>query len=159
MVSRLYLPSIPALQVETPVAVKMAKRSNSFRNIVFKISTRWPMRISFCILLACLGSVTLTAQIPLIARDLLISCAPPSAVSAAHPCQWYLKGFLDGYGAVPGSYNTQMCLPNTGFSVDQLRAVVVKWLQTHPQQLQVASTEAVMTALSQAFPCSKPSRK
>lgn len=113
------------------------------------------LRIVFLISLVWARSSILNAQIPVIARDLLISCAPPLAVSAAHPCQWYLKGFLDGYGAVPGS---QFCLPENGFSVDQIRRVVVKWLQTHPQQLHIHSTEAVMTALSQAFPCSKSGR-
>jgi len=117
------------------------------------------LRLLFLISLVWARSSILNAQSPIIARDLLISCAPPSAVSAAHPCQWYLKGFLDGYGAVPGSYKTQFCLPEGGFSVDQIRRVVVQWLQAHPQQLHIHSTEAVMTALSQAFPCSKSGRK
>ncbi len=117
------------------------------------------LRMSFCTFLICLGSSALTAQIPLSAEDLLISCAPPSAVAATHPCQWYLKGFLDGYGAVPGSYRTQMCLPENGFSIDQIRRVVVKWLQGHPRKLSIHSTEAVMEALTDSYPCTKSKRK
>lgn len=102
-------------------------------------------------------SPVLVAQslIPSKAEDLLPSCSGPDLASGQLVCQLYLKGFLDGLHAEPGSDRIKtVCLPQE-FSLDQMRRVSLKWLQDHPEKLNLYTAQAVRAALAEAFPCKK----
>ncbi len=84
------------------------------------------LRLSILIIVLGGGASVAGAQ-PSRAENLLVSCSAPRASNSEHPCQWYLKGFLDGKGAEPGSIKiSTICLPEDGFSVNQIRLVLVK---------------------------------
>ena len=94
--------------------------------------------------------------LPSTAEDLMHSCSGPDVPSGQLWCQLYLKGYLDGLHAEPGSNRIQtVCLPDT-FSMDQMRRVVLRWLENHPEKLNLYTTQAVRIALAEAFPCKKP---
>jgi len=123
------------------------------------------LRVIAILLLLGIASSRANAQAyPTRAEDLLPSCsangvsqaADGSIVDPSYGCRWYLRGFLDGLGAEPGSIRIRtVCLPEEGFSIDQIRRVVVKWLQDHPEKLNLYVAQAVRTALQEAFPCKK----
>ena len=116
------------------------------------------LRAIFLLVLLSIPSSSLIAQslLPSKAEDLSPSCsATPSLPSGQLVCQLYLKGFLDGLHAEPGSNRiSTVCLPEE-FSMDQIRRVVVKWLENHPEKLHWYVAQAVRVALEEAFPCKK----
>jgi len=46
-----------------------------------------------------------------------------------------------------------ICTPDEGLSNDQVRRVVVKWIEGHPEQMHLPGRTAVLRALMDAFPC------
>jgi hypothetical protein len=113
-------------------------------------------RLTVTILFLGAISSVANAQLPTRAEDLLASCSAKAASSEEHACQWYLKGFVDGLGAEPGSAKIiTICFPEEGFSIGQVRRVVLTWLDDHPEKLHLYAAEAVRTALEKAFPCKK----
>lgn len=113
------------------------------------------LRLIIFAIIAVLMATRASAQIPFSGEDLLLSCSASGATSERHPCQWYLKGFIDGQGTPQGStYSRTQCLP-AGFTIDQLRRIVVKWMNDHPEKLHLSVADVVRGALEQAFPCKK----
>ena len=114
------------------------------------------MRLIVVFLLGVLlASAASSAQnVPNTGEDFVSNCSKDSDT-----CQWYLKGFIDGHGRALRSSQVVYCLPMTGFYIDQLRRVLIKWLEDHPEKLHLGTGEIVETALKEAFPCSAQSRK
>jgi len=62
---------------------------------------------------------------------------------------------MDGQRSNPGSSRFQTaCLPD-GFTLEQIRRVVVKSLSEQPEKLHLGVARAVQEALAMAFPCKK----
>ena len=76
------------------------------------------------------------------------------AESAAQlSCLSYLVGFV--HGLTVQSYLSDRkltCIPD-GVTPEQLRRVVVKWLEEHPENLHESAMGEVALALKNAFPC------
>ena len=76
----------------------------------------------------------------------------------------YEMGFLEG---VVGQYvllteagvlkkpKKPVCLPLKELTLNQIRLVVVKWLENHPENLHQPVTPYIFVALGEAFPCKK----
>lgn len=60
------------------------------------------------------------------------------------------QGIVQGIGDV-----SPLACPTEGVKVMQEIRVVVKYLQDHPEKLNLRGSELISSALSQAFPCSK----
>ena len=76
-------------------------------------------------------------------------------------CQAYIAGVLD-YHAVLQSVKIapklDICVPE-GVSLNQLHAIVLKYLKQNPQHDGFIAAPAVTTALYQAYPCKKKSSR
>lgn len=95
------------------------------------------------------------------AEDLLSDCTADkkSSPDALLFCLHYLVGFVDGaLVAQPEQPASKiLCYPDEGVSTEQVRRIVVKWLESHPQNLHTSARIQVMLALHDAFPCKEPS--
>ena len=70
----------------------------------------------------------------------------------------FSEGLYDGYctGIVTGvTAASPLVCPGKGATVGQEIRVVVKFLQDHPEKLNLRNTDLIEQALSEAFPCSK----
>ena len=115
------------------------------------------LRAIVLLVLLSVSSSLLIAQssLPAYAEDLLHSCSAQNLPSGQLVCQLYLKGFLDGLHAEPGSNRISTVCLREEFSMDQIKRVVVKWLENHPEKLHWYLAQAVRVALEEAFPCKK----
>ncbi len=68
----------------------------------------------------------------------------------------YCAGLIHGVVGVHGErttiYGHRACLP-LSVTVRQLRKIVVKWLENHPEKRQLIAHGLVGEALSQTYPC------
>jgi hypothetical protein len=87
--------------------------------------------------------------------DYVHSCSEQSSDDDRLACAAYVKGALDGAilltVAVPGN-KPAFCLPQN-VSVGQVLFVALKYMDDHPEQLQLPAIALIGTALKQAFPC------
>jgi hypothetical protein len=74
-------------------------------------------------------------------------------VSAPWVCLGYAEGAFDAYSSW-GMY----CAPN-GVEAGQVRDVLTRYLENHPENRQNAAAELSIRAFSQAWPCPKPPSK
>ena len=65
-------------------------------------------------------------------------------------------GFVDGIAL--SSSGTAFCLPD-GTTLDQMYAVVAKWVHNNPEKWHIQSHLLVSQALTQAFPCTRGQRR
>jgi Rap1a immunity proteins len=122
---------------------------NPRRDIIAPMNRRG---LTICLVFGALVSFGSAQETPSTANDLLVSCEK----SPANPtCLWYLKGFIDGVGANPGSVRIQTACFPTQFTLDEIRRVVVKSLVDHPERLHLPVARSVQDALKNAFPCKK----
>ncbi len=71
----------------------------------------------------------------------------------------YIQGLLDSY-TVFSTRDPSLeiyCMPKQGVSSAQARILIVKWLKENPKRLHEQARLLVFHALSDAFPCRKPS--
>ena len=71
-----------------------------------------------------------------------------SYISGAHDM---LRMLSDGFKA------NLICTPKDGLSNDQLVRVVVKWIEKNPERMHESARMAILSAIGEAFPCTKPS--
>lgn len=50
-----------------------------------------------------------------------------------------------------------ICTPRDGLSNDQLIRVVTKWIEKNPERMHESARMAILSALAEAFPCTKAS--
>lgn len=67
-------------------------------------------------------------------------------------CQGYIAGVADVMSTVGAIHGYASCVPPT-VTVKQHAAVVVKWMEAHPDALGSTAHTIVAEALAQAFPC------
>lgn len=92
-------------------------------------------------------------------EELLWACqadinTPEGAVKKTH-CSGYLSGILDGlqlmFGIKP---ETQFfCPPESGIRGDQQVRIVIKYLESKPENLHKSARMSVVLAYMEAFPC------
>jgi hypothetical protein len=70
-------------------------------------------------------------------------------------CDMYFTGILDMNSAMKFGLKFQLFCPPKGFLIDQLRLVVVKSVKNHPEYLNEAFGSLAISALMEAFPCSR----
>ena len=73
----------------------------------------------------------------------------------AGQCYGYLKATHDGYAtwrAWGHISSDRHCIPES-VTVGQLRRIVVKFLEAHPEQLHLLAGSLVLNAYQEAFPC------
>jgi len=112
------------------------------------------MKLAFLALMLLLAGAKFTQaqDAPHYTDELLRVC---EANPIRTPCEWYLKGFIDGIMVNPGSNRiATSCLPDT-FTLDQIRRVIVKSFSDHPEKLHLNVADSVKDALAAAFPCKK----
>lgn len=69
-------------------------------------------------------------------------------------CAGFIVGVVDSFNRIPN--RTKGCFETPeGATVRQLRDVVVKWLEAHPEDRHLPGAGLVMLALNNAFPCPK----
>jgi hypothetical protein len=70
-------------------------------------------------------------------------------------CQSYLMGLLDGEKAVLNILNVHLlCVPRD-VTIDQVRLIVVREGQKHPEKLHYTASSLVYSAIKHAFPCER----
>jgi hypothetical protein len=84
---------------------------------------------------------------------LLQDCTDPSDIFGMGLCLGLLRGVRDTrtlYTIAPSAFSD--CVPQE-VTIGQVRSIVVKYLQDHPEKLHYRHALLVNFALSQAFPC------
>jgi len=86
--------------------------------------------------------------------DLHQACGADSAAQDQLICLSYLKGFIQGISIIEIVANKRfLCLPESGGTLGQDKAVVQKYLDDHPDEWHKPSSLLVYFALAKAFPC------
>ena len=70
----------------------------------------------------------------------------------APSCEHYIKGWLDAMGyfvAIPAS----VCVPDTGFDVQQISREFVRWAVFHPEQYELPANEGVAATIKELYNC------
>jgi hypothetical protein len=82
-----------------------------------------------------------------------VSSGNPSGTFGPEWCYGYLMGIND-MRMLSGMFPNLIthCIPE-GVTMAQVKSVVVKYLQEHPEELHYPSVKLVNFALSKAFPC------
>lgn len=91
----------------------------------------------------------LTCWEPCLARngdELLAQCLS----GPDNPKSFYCLGYVSGVVETPSDI---ICLPQQGIEGGQLRDVVVKYLEAHPEMRRLPAAMLVQVALASAFPC------
>jgi Rap1a immunity proteins len=90
---------------------------------------------------------------PLTAAELYDLCNSQVAAIKAD-CTAYLGGFVEGVmvGQQLATFHVLLCLP-AGVSMLQLRGIVQKGMQDHPENLDRGANAVVATTLIEAFKC------
>jgi hypothetical protein len=103
------------------------------------------------------------------AEDLLRYCTSKDSTDRIG-CFAYVNGVVDGHyftdlicqmrdasnkrTRVQSDYRHRyICWPEGGVSNDQARLVVIKWLEDHPENLNIGAASQIVDALTKAFPC------
>lgn len=76
-------------------------------------------------------------------------------------CVSYISGYLDAlhFVSLLGKSDIAFCLPQGSLSVPQAERVYVKFLDSHPEQLQENAGMLLGLSLVVAFPCRAPPQK
>jgi hypothetical protein len=80
----------------------------------------------------------------------------PRQTDSTIMCMGYMIGSLDTIRGFNKTvfHGAQYCEPQ-GFTYDQLAAMLQKYLEDHPQNLQLAASSLILNMLTEAFPCQK----
>lgn len=112
---------------------------------------KWPILLTFLALPA--GAANEGYMAFATAGALAATCRGADQEPAqAAICRQYILGAADTLSYLQVG---EICYP-ANVSTDQLRLVVVKWLQDNPAELHLGAPEIVDKALRIAFPCPKP---
>jgi hypothetical protein len=92
-------------------------------------------------------------------NDLLVSCQLSvhwldDHSTAMNSLEDYRDGFCRGLVTGVADASPKVCATE-GITLGQNIRIVTKFLQDHPERLQLRATELVEQALAKAFPCSK----
>jgi Ssp1 endopeptidase immunity protein Rap1a len=74
------------------------------------------------------------------------------AVAERSSCHWYLLGIADGYTAASFLHEKRDCVPN-GVTANDLRDIVVKFYDNHPEKRHLKAMQFVTFAFIDAFNC------
>lgn len=78
-------------------------------------------------------------------------------IDAVRYCDDYITGFREAENVkriyMPGFYSAGYCFPRSGVSNGEAARVVVKYLETHEQELNQPATELLRAALADGYPC------
>jgi len=92
------------------------------------------------------------AQTPLIAfetgNDLLEKCRTQNPM-----CLGYVSGVIDASQMYQSAGTNRLVCPPTGVTRTQVRDVVVRFLEEHPESRQRAAAVIALSAMGKAFPC------
>jgi Rap1a immunity proteins len=99
------------------------------------------------------------------AQEILWDCATPEDNATNERqlkfvmCLSYLAGANDMMSLAAGLLSTGLYCPpeGKGISGDQLRRMVLKWIEGHPEAMHEPARDAVFRTLMEAFRCKKPS--
>ncbi len=112
--------------------------------------------IIFLVVLAWTLPVFADSRIPVHGSELYGWCKATSGGLPSEPvgvyCAGFLNGIVDVHGEKTAIYGHRTCLP-LSITIRQMRDIVVKWLEDHPEKLQLLAHGLVGEALSEAFPC------
>ena len=112
------------------------------------------------IVIVVFGAMVAGTAMATTGNDLMKACQGDkiSGVGADAFCDGYIQGAADLGGARIGSKTVfelnKTCIP-TGVTYAQVRAITVKYISDHPEDLHYQSASLVLFALHQAFPCAK----
>lgn len=85
-------------------------------------------------------------------KELSNICSSGDVVEAAF-CYGFVNGVVDTYMDFGYTLKTdQACFPE-GVTGEQVIAVVIKYLQEHPEHWHYSASSNVMEAINKAFPC------
>lgn len=87
---------------------------------------------------------------------LLENCTFDAQASSQPDQEFHLGlciGFIKGVTNTWAEHNPRRICPPDEVTNEELRAVVVDWLKTHPQALDAPSVAAVVVSTTEAFPC------
>jgi Rap1a immunity proteins len=87
-----------------------------------------------------------------IGNDLLRACAGTPVQKSF--CLGYIEGSADALkaGALP-ALGARFCLPAGGLTAEQMEAIVIRFLHTHPETLEATALSSIAYALGEKFPC------
>jgi hypothetical protein len=86
-------------------------------------------------------------------HDLLEQCASKLSVPQAH-CVGFIKGITEGHLLSAGTGQMFFCFPKKA-NIDRVKRIIVKYLKKHASTLDRNAGELVLTALSEAWPCTQ----
>lgn len=120
------------------------------------------MRFAVPLLALALLTLPVEAHAQLTALDLMRQCEgrgstdPAEAAVLQLVCTAYVMGAHDMMRAVldihaPGQY----CAPAEGLEVEQVEAIVLRWIRRNPEGMHLPARSAILIALMQAFPCQR----
>jgi hypothetical protein len=119
------------------------------------------MRTSMMVLAAGLWPAFAFAQYAdggyLTGNDLLTKCTEEHGRSF---CMGYVAGVVDTLQTAANAkhWQTDVCLPETGFHVGQSADVVTKYLRAYPEYRHRVAANIAWRALLVAFPCKEQAR-
>ena len=75
-------------------------------------------------------------------------------IDSALSCRSYLMGVIDGISTVSVGMvgRNALCIP-PNVTIEQIRLIVVRELQTHPESLHYTPASLIYKAIDRAFPC------
>lgn len=88
-------------------------------------------------------------------RAFLKDPMPPGQMFHAGVCGGYIMGIVDGfiYAQIVDPDSTGVCVPDKGYTVGQGVRVLTKYLEDHPEKLNVEVSLLALDAFRKAFPC------
>jgi hypothetical protein len=70
-------------------------------------------------------------------------------------CRGYVNGIVDSMVGVSVQMQTSYCIPRSGDNQEQFVRIVLKYLQDHPESLNLPAVIPAANAIIGAFPCGK----
>jgi hypothetical protein len=120
------------------------------------------MRMKLAVMALSLATSTPTWADPGTGSDMLDSCRaflkdpmPSGQTFQAGMCAGYVMGIVDGlmYAQIADPDRTAVCIPKTGYTIGQGVRVLTKYLEDHPEKLNLGISLIALDAYRKAFPC------
>lgn len=80
---------------------------------------------------------------------------PPNQMFEAGMCGGYIVGIVDGfiYAQIANPVSVRICIPDDGYTVEQGARVLTKYMDDHPEKLNLNVSTIALQAFRIAFPC------
>ena len=99
------------------------------------------------------------ATIWTVGPDLSATCGGPAGYQPSMECRRYVTGAAEGISAMGQVVRAPtLCIPTSVTDI-QMALVTRKYINDHPEKLNLNGVDIVWNALYEAFPCPKPARK